>query len=113
MGFPKDFVWGVASSAHQVEGSWPGDGKGRSVWDAFEQQEGRVCQGHTAKSACDFYHRYPEDIRSMEEMGVKAYRFSVDWPRILPEGTGKINEKGIAFYDNLIDQLLEAGSNPI
>ena len=112
MGFPKDFVWGVASSAHQVEGSWPGDGKGRSVWDAFEQQEGRVCQGHTAKSACDFYHRYPEDIRSMEEMGVKAYRFSVDWSRILPEGTGKINEKGIAFYDNLIDQLLEAGIEP-
>ena len=112
MGFPKEFVWGVASSAHQVEGTWPGDGKGRSVWDVFEQQEGRVCQGHTAQNACDFYRCYPEDIHSMKKMGIKAYRFSVDWSRILPEGTGRVNEKGIAFYDRLVESLLEAGIEP-
>lgn len=112
MGFSKEFVWGTAASAHQIEGMWPGDGKGRNIWDVFEREAGHVYDGHCGTQACDHYHRYQEDIAIMKRMGIQAYRFSLDWSRILPEGTGRVNEKGIAFYDKVINSLLDAGIEP-
>ena len=111
-GFPKDFVWGGAASAYQIEGAVNEDGKGRHIWDVFTKEEGRVFGGHTGAVACDHYHRFREDVRLMKEMGLKAYRFSIDWSRVLPEGIGKVNEKGIAFYGELIDELQKAGIEP-
>lgn len=112
MGFPENFVWGAATSAYQIEGAVKEDGKGKHIWDIFTAEEGRVFDGHTGEVACDHYHRYREDVEHMRRMGLKAYRFSVDWSRVLPEGVGRVNEKGIAFYDRLIDALLEAGIEP-
>ena len=110
--FRKDFVWGCASSAYQTEGAWKEDGKGPSIWDTFCHEEGHILGGFTGDEACDFYHRYKEDIAIMKQMGVKAYRFSLSWPRILPEGTGRVNGKGIAFYNAVIDELLANGIEP-
>ncbi len=110
--FPKNFVWGVATSAYQIEGAASEDGKGMHIWDVFTKEPGKIFEGHTGYVACDHYHRYQEDVAIMKEMGIKAYRFSIDWSRILPEGKGKINEKGIEFYNNLIDALIEAGIQP-
>lgn len=112
MGFSKDFVWGVATSAHQIEGSACGDGKGMNIWDMFAKETGHIFEGQTGDVACDHYNRYREDVAMMKEMGVKAYRFSVDWSRVLPEGKGRVNEEGIAFYNHLVDALLEAGIEP-
>ena len=112
MAFRDDFVWGVATSSYQVEGAYKEDGKGLNIWDVFTHDEGRVFENHTGDIACDHYHRYKEDVALMKEMGVQAYRFSIDWARVLPEGTGKVNEKGMAFYSDLIDTLLEAGIEP-
>lgn len=112
MGFTKDFVWGVATSAYQIEGAAYKNGKGRHIWDVYTKEPGRVFGGHTGDVACDHYHRYQEDVTMMKEMGIKAYRFSIDWSRVLPEGKGRVNETGIAFYSNLIDALLEAGIEP-
>jgi beta-glucosidase len=112
IGFPKDFVWGCASSAYQVEGAWNEDGKGASIWDTFCHTPGAIANGETGDVAVDHYHRYPQDVALMAEMGLKAYRFSVAWTRILPQGTGKVNKPGLDFYDRLVDKLLENKIEP-
>ena len=112
MGFAKDFVWGAATSSYQIEGTGRDSGKGQNIWDVFTKETGRVYEGHTGDIACDHYHRFREDVAYMKELGLKGYRFSIDWSRVLPEGTGKVNEKGIDFYNALIDELLEQGIEP-
>ena len=109
--FPKDFLWGASSSAFQIEGGWNEDGKGLSVADfnSFKKSAEQA----DSKVASDFYHHWQEDIALMQELGMKAYRFSVAWSRIFPDGDGSINEKGLAFYDRVIDALLEAGITPL
>jgi 6-phospho-beta-glucosidase len=111
--FPAEFLWGAASAAYQVEGGWNADGKGLSVWDVFTKIPGKTFQGSNGDVAVDHYHRYKDDIALMAEMGLKAYRFSVSWPRIYPRGRGEINEAGIQFYSQLIDELLSNGIEPI
>jgi beta-glucosidase len=110
--FPTGFVWGAASSAYQIEGAADLDGKGASIWDVFTHKPGATFMGHTGDVACDHYHRYPEDIALMRQIGLRAYRFSISWPRVLPEGTGPINEAGLSFYDRLVDGLLAADIQP-
>ena len=112
MGFAKDFVWGAATSSYQIEGTGRDSGKGQNIWDVFTKEPGRVYEGHTGDIACDHYHRFREDVAYMKELGLKGHRFSIDWSRVLPEGTGKVNEKGIDFYNALIDELLEQGIEP-
>lgn len=112
MEFRKDFIWGAATASYQIEGAAFEDGKGKNIWDVFCREDGAVSEGHNGDIACDHYHRYKEDVKILKELGVSAYRFSVNWARILPEGTGKINEKGIAFYNDLINLLLENGIEP-
>ena len=112
MVFAKDFVWGAATSSYQIEGTGRDSGKGQNIWDVFTKEPGRVYEGHTGDIACDHYHRFREDVAYMKELGLKGYRFSIDWSRVLPEGTGKVNEKGIDFYNALIDELLEQGIEP-
>lgn len=112
MGFKKEFVWGAATAAYQIEGGAYQDGKGLSVWDMVCQTAGFVKNGDHGDIACDHYNRMEEDVKLMKEMGLLAYRFSISWPRILPNGTGEINEKGIAFYDRLIDTLLRNQIEP-
>lgn len=112
MGFAKDFVWGAATSSYQIEGTGRDSGKGQNIWDVFTKEPGRVYEGHTGDIACDHYHRFREDVAYMKELGLKGYRFFIDWSRVLPEGTGKVNEKGIDFYNALIDELLEQGIEP-
>lgn len=112
MSFRKDFVWGAATASYQVEGAAYEDGKGLNIWDVFCKEDGHVYEHHTGDVACDQYHRYKEDVAIMKELGLKAYRFSVNWARILPEGTGKVNEKGLAYYDNLVNCLIENGIEP-
>ena len=109
---PHDFVWGVSTSSYQIEGATDADGRGPSIWDAYCRQPGRVANGDTGDVACDHYHRFREDIALMRGLSIKAYRFSVAWPRLLPNGSGPPNEAGLAFYDRLIDGLLEAGIQP-
>ncbi|RMG59499.1 MAG: beta-glucosidase [Bacteroidetes bacterium] len=110
--FPEGFIWGTSTSSFQIEGAWDKGGKGPSIWDAFCRIPGRVHQGDTGEIACDHYHRYPEDIARMAEMGLKHYRFSISWPRIQPDGKGKPNPEGIRFYSELIDRLLAHGITP-
>jgi beta-glucosidase len=110
--FPEGFLWGAATASYQIEGAWNEDGKGESIWDRFSHTSGKVQDGDTGDVACDHYHRWQEDIGLMKQLGLKAYRLSVSWPRILPEGTGAINQKGLDFYDKLVDGLLEAGITP-
>ena len=112
MPFPKDFTWGVAAAAYQIEGAATADGRLPSVWDTFSHDPGKIFENHNGDVACDHYHRWREDIAIMRELGVRAYRLSLAWPRIIPDGTGAVNEKGLAFYDQLIDGLLEAGITP-
>lgn len=111
--FPPDFIWGAATASYQIEGGAFEDGRGESVWDRFSHTPGKVFQGDTGDVATDHYHRYEEDIKLMRQLGLKAYRFSVAWPRILPDGTGPVNEAGLAFYDRLVDGLLEANMMPV
>lgn len=111
--FPGDFLWGAASAAYQVEGAWNEDGKGPSVWDIFTHQPGTTFKGSNGDVAVDHYHRMDEDVALMAEMGLKAYRFSVSWPRIFPTGRGEVNEAGLAFYERLIDALLARGIEPV
>jgi beta-glucosidase len=111
--FPEDFVWGVSSAAYQMEGAVTQDGRGESIWDRFCSTPGKVRNGESGAIACDFYHRYRDDIALVRELGAGAFRFSVAWPRILPEGRGKVSEKGLGFYDRLVDALLEAGIKPV
>lgn len=110
--FPSNFVWGVATASYQIEGAWDEDGKGESIWDRFSHTPGKIMNGDTGDVACDHYHRWQEDIRILKMLGVDAYRFSLSWPRLLPEGRGKINEKGLEFYDRLVDGLLESRIDP-
>jgi len=110
--FPDEFVWGVSTSAYQIEGAWNAHGKGESIWDRFTHRSGTIRDRSTGDVACDHYHRYEEDVDLIENLGVTAYRFSLSWPRIFPNGTGRVEERGIAFYDRLIDRLLERGITP-
>jgi beta-glucosidase len=110
--FPEGFVWGVATSAFQIEGAHDVDGRGRSIWDTFAAQPGSIADGSSPEVACDHYHRYAQDIEIMKSLGVRAYRFSVAWPRILPTGRGAVNAAGLDFYDRLVDALLAAGIAP-
>jgi beta-glucosidase len=110
--FPKAFVWGVATASYQIEGAWDEDGKGESIWDRFSHTPGMVDNGDTGDVACDHYHRWGEDIALMKDLGLKAYRFSVAWPRIMPHGYGAVNQAGIDFYNQLVDALLEKGIEP-
>lgn len=105
--FPKDFLWGAASAAYQIEGAYNSHGKGLSIWDEWVKIPGKTFQGTNGDIATDHYHRYEEDVRLMKEQGLKTYRFSFAWTRILPEGTGKVNQEGLDFYHKLIDLLLE------
>ena len=113
MSFRKDFIWGAATASYQIEGAAFEDGKGPSIWDRFSHEPGKVLEGHTGDVACDHYHRFREDVQLMKEMGVRNYRFSLSWPRLLPQGVGEVNEQGVAFYNALIDELLAAGIRPI
>lgn len=112
MGFSENFVWGAATSAYQIEGAVKEDGKGEHIWDVYVKEPGHIYGGHNGNSACDHYHRFREDVSIMKEIGIMAYRFSIDWSRVLPEGFGPVNERGIAFYDSLIDELLKNGIEP-
>jgi beta-glucosidase len=107
--FPEGFLWGASTSAYQIEGAWDEDGKGESVWDRYAHRGGRIARGETGDIACDHYHRMPQDLALMKELGLRAYRFSLAWTRILPEGRGRVNEKGLDFYDRLVDALAGAG----
>lgn len=110
--FPDRFTWGAASSAYQIEGGATADGRGPSVWDTFCRRPGAVHDGHTGDEACDHFNRVRGDVDLMREVGLKAYRFSISWPRVLPAGVGAVNAAGLGFYDRLIDALLEAGVEP-
>ncbi len=112
MGFPEGFVWGAAAASYQIEGAWNEDGKGMSVWDMMCRRPGAIWEGQSGDVACDHYHRYREDVALMKEIGLGAYRLSISWPRVIPEGAGAVNEKGLDFYDRLIDELRAAGITP-
>lgn len=112
MAFPKDFVWGAAAASYQLEGGAYDDGRGLSVWDTFCKWEGKIAAGDTGDVSTDHYHRYAEDTRIMGEMGLSAYRLSVSWPRVLPDGVGRINQAGLDFYDRLVDSLIQNGVDP-
>ncbi len=111
--FPDGFVFGVATAAYQIEGAADEEGRGESIWDRFSHTPGRVVGGDTGDVACDHYHRWRSDVALMAELGVDAYRFSIAWPRILPDGRGRVNPAGLGFYDRLVDALLEAGIRPV
>jgi beta-glucosidase len=111
-GFPKDFLWGTATSAYQIEGAVDEDGRGRSIWDTFAHTPGKIDDHSTADRANDHYHRYKEDVGLIAALGAKAYRFSIAWPRVFPDGAGTPNPKGLDFYDRLVDELLKRGIEP-
>lgn len=111
--FPDRFLWGCATSAYQIEGSPLADGAGPSIWHRFSHTPGMTHNGDTGDVACDHYRRMEEDVRLMADLGLNAYRFSISWGRVLPEGVGRINEKGLDFYDRLVDRLLEHGITPM
>ena len=110
--FPRGFIWGVSTSSYQIEGAAAVDGRAPSIWDVFCRQPGRVANGDTGDVACDHYHRYREDVALMKRLGLQVYRFSVAWPRVLPQGRGRANSLGLDFYDRLIDELLGNGIEP-
>lgn len=110
--FPRGFVWGAATAAAQIEGAAAADGRGESIWDVFCREPGRVLGGDTPEHACEFYHRWQDDLGLMRELGLQAFRFSVSWSRVLPEGTGRVNPAGLDFYQRLVDGLLGAGIRP-
>jgi beta-glucosidase len=110
--FPPDFLWGAATASYQIEGGWNEDGKSESIWDRFSHTPGKIENGDTGDVACDHYHRWQEDVRLMQTIGLKAYRLSIAWPRIIPEGRGKVNQAGLDFYSRLVDSLLEVDIQP-
>lgn len=110
--FGDDFAWGVSSAAFQTEGAYLKDGKGYSIWDAFTEIKGNIYQNQNARQACDFFHRYPQDIQLLKHLGIPHFRFSLSWSRIFPYGTGKLNERGMDFYQRVIDSCLENGITP-
>ena len=109
MGFKDGFVWGAATASYQVEGAVTEGGRGLTVWDEFARMPGKTFSGHTGDVAADHYHRYAEDVAIMKALGLKAYRFSVAWSRILPQGYGAVNEEGLRFYKNLVDGICHTG----
>ena len=112
--FPKDFLWSASTAATQIEGGWNADGKGESIWDTLVHDgTGKIAHGENADISIDFYHRWREDVALMKQMGLKAYRFSISWARVLPEGIGKVNEAGIRFYQDFCDELLKNGIQPL
>lgn len=110
--FPKDFKWGVATAAYQIEGAAKEDGRGESIWDRFSHTPDKVYKNQNGDVACDHYHRYKEDVSILKKLGVKAYRLSISWPRVIPQGVGLLNTKGTDFYSKLIDELLDNGIEP-
>lgn len=113
MGFKDDFVWGTSTASYQIEGAAYEDGKGLQIWDVFcKEKDGKVYENQTGDVACDQYHRYKEDVKIMKDLGIKAYRFSISWARLIPDGIGEINEKGIEYYNNLIDELVANDIEP-
>ncbi len=113
LSFPPGFVWGTATSAFQIEGSTEIGGRSLSIWDVFCRQEGRIADGSDGNEACDHYNRYRDDVALIKELGMHAYRFSISWPRIIPDGVGAVNGEGLDFYDRLVDELLTAGIRPL
>ncbi len=111
--FPHNFLWGAATAAYQVEGGHDADGKGPSIWDIYSHLPGTTFEGTTGDIAVDHYHRFREDVALMAEMGLQSYRFSISWPRLLPAGRGKVNEAGVLFYSDLIDELLAHNIEPM
>src|SRR5512136_632983 len=111
--FPEGFLWGAATSAYQIEGSPLADGAGPSNWHVFCHTPGRTEGGATGDVACDHYRRWREDVALMRELELRAYRFSIAWGRVLPQGTGPVNPRGLDFYDRLVDGLLAAGIMPL
>ncbi len=112
LNFPKDFIFGAATAAYQIEGAWNQDGRGKSIWDTFCHTSGKIRSGHTGDTACDHYHRYEEDVGIMQALNLSAYRFSISWSRVLPKGSGQVNNKGIDYYQRLVDCLLKADITP-
>ena len=110
--FGKNFLWGVAIAAAQNEGAYNSYGKGLSIWDVFSRRQGRIKGAGKPSVACDFYHRYKDDLMLVKALGFRVFRFSISWPRILPDGIGKVNKEGIAFYHRLIDECLKQGLIP-
>ncbi len=110
--FPSDFVWGAATASYQIEGAWEEDGKGESIWDRFTHTPGKIIDGSTGDVACDHYHLWPQDVEMMADLNLRAYRFSIAWPRILPEGRGRVNQAGLDFYSRLVDGLLAKNITP-
>ena len=111
--FPENFLWGVAASAYQIEGAYNEDGKGESIWDRFTHWQAHILNGDNGNVACDHYHRMPEDVALIKELGIPSYNFTISWARILPQGRGTVNPKGLDFYDRLVDELLSAGIHPL
>ena len=112
LSFPENFLWGAATASFQIEGAWNEDGKSESIWDRFCHTPGHVKDGSSGDVACDHYHRYPQDVALMKRLGLKAYGFSVAWPRVLPEGRGRVNQAGLDFYSRLVDELLANDIRP-
>ncbi|WP_353267346.1 family 1 glycosylhydrolase, partial [Gemmatimonas sp.] len=110
--FPTNFWWGAATAAYQLEGAAAEDGRKPSIWDTFSHTKGKVVNGDTGDVACDHYHRYKDDVKLMAELGVKHYRFSISWPRVIPDGRGVVNQKGLDFYKRLCDELRAHGITP-
>lgn len=110
--FPTNFVWGTATAAYQIEGATRQDGRGASIWDTFSHTPGKTWEGQHGDVACDHFHHYRQDVALMRDMGLNGYRFSLSWPRVLPNGAGMVNQKGLDFYDRLVDELLENGIQP-
>jgi len=110
--FPNDFVWGAATAAYQIEGGWDEDGKGENIWDVFTRVEGNIKDGSSGQVACDSYHKYPEDVELLKQLGVTSYRFSISWSRVIPKGIGEPNPLGIAYYNELINHLIAGGIEP-
>ena len=108
----RKFVWGAATAAYQVEGAAFEGGKGLTIWDVFAHEKGRIYMDQNGDTACDSYHHVDEDVALMAELGITGYRFSIDWARVMPEGTGRVNEEGLAWYSHLVDALLEKGIEP-
>src|ERR1700761_5435116 len=110
--FGEDFIWGVSTAAVQIEGAHNTDGKGDSVWDVFSAKKGKIFKGHHHYTACDFYNRYQDDIDLIKKLNIPNFRFSISWPRIMPNGTGKVNQAGIDYYNRVIDYCLQQGIEP-
>ena len=112
MGFNKDFIFGLATSAGQIEGGAHADGRGESIWDAFAKKPGKIANGNTPENACDSYHNFDRDLENLKFTGADSYRMSISWSRVLPEGKGQLNQKGADYYKRCFDKLLEAGIKP-